>query len=291
VDAGAVARPGAMPIGALRLAERPARLAFTREVSPTLAACELTHLRREPIDVARARAQHAAYEDALTRLGCEVVRLPPLPELPDAVFVEDTAVVLNEVAVITRPGAPSRRAETASTATALGSLRPLVHLRDPETLDGGDVLRVGRTLWVGRSGRTNAEGVAALGWVLLKWGYTIRPVDVRGCLHLKSAATAVDDGLVLINPDWVDRHAFAGFEVVEVDSGEPCAANALRLGEALLYPTAFPRTRARLEARGLHIVAVDLSELAKAEGAVTCCSLIVESIGDGAALPGTAMEE
>ena len=286
-----MSRPEEMPFGALRLAERPARLAFTREVSPSLAACELTHLVREPIDVARARAQHDAYEDALTRLGCEVHRLPPLPEMPDAVFVEDTAVVLNEVAVITRPGAPSRRPETPSTAAALASLRPLVHLRAPETLDGGDVLRVGRTIWVGRSDRTNAEGVAALGWLLLKWGYTIRPVDVHGCLHLKSAATAVGDGLVLVNPQWVDPHEFTGCEVVAVDPREPYAANALRLGGVLLYPTAFPHTRARLEALGLRVVTTDLSELAKAEGAVTCCSLIVEGSGDGTAFPDRTLED
>jgi len=291
MDAGALPRPGAIPLGVLRLAERPARLAFTREVSPTLAACELTHLERAPIDVARARSQHEAYEVLLADLGCEVHRLPPLPELPDAVFVEDTAVVLDEVAVIACPGAVSRRPETASTAAALESLRPLVHLRDPDTLDGGDVLRVGRDVWIGRSSRTSADAVAALGRLLATWDYTVRPVEVRGCLHLKSAVTAVGEGLVLVNPEWVDPHAFAGLEMVEIDPREPYAANALRLGGTLLYPTAFPRTRARLEALGFRVVTVDLSELAKAEGAVTCCSLIVEGGGEGSAIPASSVEE
>jgi dimethylargininase len=251
-------------------------IALVREVSPTLASCELTHLAREQLDVELARRQHHAYAELLTRLGCEVHWIPEAPDLPDAVFVEDTAVVVDEVAVITRPGAESRRPETESIAQALTRFRRVVAITGPGTLDGGDVLRVRRTVYVGRSGRTNAEGVAQLDRHLAPYGYRVRAVEVDGCLHLKSAVTEVTEDTLLFNPAWADARAFAGHALVEIDPAEPYAANGLRIGPSLVYPEAFPRTRLRLEQRGIGIAAVDLSELAKAEGAVTCCSVIFE---------------
>jgi dimethylargininase len=252
-------------------------IAITRPVSPSIARCELTHLAREPIDVARAREQHGAYERCLRDLGCEVVTLPSAPELPDAVFVEDVAIVLEDVAVLTRPGAESRRAETDSVARGLAPYRRLVHLEPPATLDGGDVLRVGDTLHVGRSSRTNEAGLAALAAVVAPHGLRVAPVAVRGCLHLKSAVTLIAPGLLLIQPAWVDAAVFGhALEVVAVDPDEPFAANALRVGDGVIHAAAFPRTRARLEARGLDVRPGDVSELAKAEGAVTCCSLVFE---------------
>jgi dimethylargininase len=252
-------------------------VAITRAVSTAIARCELTHLAREPIDVARARAQHDAYEDSLRRAGCRVVRLPEAPDLPDSVFVEDAAVVLDELAVITRPGAESRRAETAAVAEALGAYRALVALRAPATLDGGDVLLAGRTLYVGRTARTNAEGAAQLGDAVAPHGYRVVEVPVEGCLHLKSAATLAAARLLLVQSEWVAAAAFdPSLELLPVDPAEPYAANVLRIGDTLVMPSAFPRTRARLEARGLRVEAVDVSELAKAEAAVTCCSLVVE---------------
>jgi dimethylargininase len=252
------------------------RVALTREVSPAIGACELTHLSRQPIDLERARAQHRSYEHALAALGCRVVRLPADPSLPDSVFVEDTAVVTDEVAVITRPGAASRRPETESVARALAPYRPLLSIEAPATLDGGDVLRLGRRVFVGLSSRTTEVGVAALRSRLGPLGYTVEGVPVSGCLHLKSAATAIGSDVVLVNPAWVDPGAFGAASVVEVEPEEPFAANAVLVGEALLVAAAFPRTRERLERRGLHVLAVDLSELAKAEGALTCCSLVLD---------------
>jgi dimethylargininase len=250
-------------------------VALTREVSPTLSECELIHLPRQPIDVGRARAQHHAYEACLAELGCEVRRVPPEPELPDAVFVEDTAVVFAELAIVARPGAASRRAETASVAGVLGPLRPLAFVEAPATLDGGDVLVVGRRVFVGLSGRTNPEGAAQVRSVLSPFGYSVEGVPVRGCLHLKSAVTMVAPEELLISPARVDARAFQGLELIEVDPAEPFAANALRVGETVVFPVAFPRTRGRLEERGLAVRALDVSELARAEGALTCCSLIV----------------
>ena len=192
-------------------------VALTREVSPSLARCELTHLAREPIDVARAVAQHAAYEAALAGLGCTLVRLRAEPDLPDAVFVEDTAVVLDELAVVTRPGAESRRAETASVARALGSYRTLRRIEPPGTLDGGDVLVAGRRVFVGRSRRSDPAGVAGLRGHLEPLGYAVESVALGDCLHLKSAATLVAPDTLLANPSWTDPGAFRGLAVIEVD--------------------------------------------------------------------------
>lgn len=249
-------------------------IAITREVGPSLARCELTHLPRQAIDVDLARAQHHQYEECLASLGCTIRRLPAEPELPDSVFVEDTAVVLDEVAVITRPGAPSRRPETVAVGGALQDYRRLWHIEPPGTLDGGDVLRVSRTLYVGLTQRTNPAGIEQLEALLAPYGYTVRGVPVEGCLHLKSAVTQVAPGTLLINRRWVDAAAFEPIKLLDVDPSEPYAANALLVGEAAIYPSAYPRTRRRLEAHGIAIRPVDVSELAKAEGAVTCCSLI-----------------
>jgi dimethylargininase len=250
-------------------------IALTRAVSPALAACELTHLAREPIDVARAEAQHADYERALEGLGCTVQRVAAAPSHPDAVFIEDTAIVLDELAVITRPGAASRRAETVAVAEALAAWRPLVTIEAPGTLDGGDVLRVGRTIFVGRSGRSNDDGIAQLRACTSHHGYRVVPVNVTGCLHLKSAVTALDDDTLLLNEAWVAPESFAPLQWVRVDDDEPMAANVLRVGTRLLAAEAFPRTVDILRERGYDVITVPADELAKAEGAVTCCSLLV----------------
>jgi dimethylargininase len=250
-------------------------LAYTRAVSPTLAECELTHLERVAVDVPRAVAEHAAYEQTLRRLGAAVRRLPAAPDLPDAVFVEDTAVVFDELAIITRPGATSRRAEVDAVAATLAAHRRLEIIREPATLDGGDVLVDGERVFVGRSSRTNDAAIAQLATALHPLGYRVIPVEFGGCLHLKSAVTRVADGLLLLNPDWVEASVFSNTRVVEVDPHEPHAANALALGNAVIHPQQFPRTRARLEAEGLRVECVDTTELAKAEAGVSCCSLIV----------------
>jgi len=252
-------------------------IAITRKVSPAIARCELTHLPRVPIDVRLAEAQHEAYEDALCKLGCFVLSLPAEPDLPDSVFVEDTAVVLDEVAVITCPGAGSRREETASVATVLAKHRLVVAIEAPGTLDGGDVLRLGRRFVVGMTARTNREGIAQLEAFVAPYGYAVQGVPISGCLHLKSAVTQVAPDAVLINPAWVDPASFPEFTRIRIHPDEPFAANALMIGDAVIYPEAFPHTAAQLDAAGIRIVAVDVSELAKAEGAVTCCSLILNS--------------
>lgn len=250
-------------------------IAITREVSPSLAACELTHVARAPIDIGLAATQHHAYQQALVSLGCQLLTLAAEPSMPDAVFVEDVAVVLDEVAVMTRTGAASRRGEGASVAEVLRRYRPLRAIQAPGMLEGGDVLRIGRTLYVGQSGRSNADGIAQLGALVGEFGYAVRTVPIRDCLHLKSSVTAVRDDTVLLQPAWVDRASFEGFRVIEVDPDEEHAANVVRVGDRVLMPACFPRTRQRLVDAGIDVTSVDVSELQKAEGAVTCCSLLL----------------
>jgi dimethylargininase len=249
-------------------------LAITRQISPRFAECELTHLDRQPIDLDLARAQHHEYEAALRELGCEVISLPPEPDLPDSVFVEDVALVFDKVAFITRPGAPSRRPETESVAQALSPYRTLLTIQAPGTLDGGDVLCVGKIVYVGLSSRSNRSAVAQFQDFLAPYGYIVKGVEVTGCLHLKSAVTQVSEDTLLINPTWVDRSIFGARHFIEVDASEPSAANAVWINRAVIYPSSFPKTQQRLERAGLRLKIVDASEVAKAEGAVTCCSLI-----------------
>ncbi|HUM26800.1 MAG TPA: arginine deiminase family protein [Anaerolineales bacterium] len=250
-------------------------IAITRKISPRFNECEVTHIERTPIDLNVARAQHQEYVHALAALGCQVIELPEEPDLPDSVFVEDTAFILPEVAVITRPGADSRKPETESIIRALSSYRPLVHVTEPGTVDGGDVLVLGKNIYIGNSTRSNTDAVHQIQQMLDHYGYTVTAVDMHDCLHLKTALTKVDDKTLLINPNWVDTSHFKGFDWIEVDSAEPFAANCLPVGDGIIFPTAFPKTSKKLEARGYKIQAVNVAELAKAEGAVTCCSLIV----------------
>jgi len=253
-----------------------ALMALTRSPSPALGRCELTFRERAPIDVELAQRQHHAYELALAALGCRIQALAAEPDLPDAVFVEDTAVVLEEIAIVTRPGAESRQRETSSIARALEPLRELRFIRAPGTLDGGDVLKVGNVLYVGRSSRTNESGIRQLGDLVAAFGYRVVPLTVRRCLHLKSAVTLVAHETLLVNPAWIDPVVFPGLQLVEIAAEEPHAANALLLHDTVVYSAAYPGTLEHLRALGLRVTTVELSELEKAEGAVTCSSLILQ---------------
>lgn len=252
-----------------------ALIALTRDVSPAIAECELTHLERMPIDLERARAQHTTYERCLEAAGCVVHRLEADAEMPDSVFIEDIAVVFDEIAVITRPGAVCRRAEIPAVADAVSQHRPVRRVEPPGTLDGGDVLVVGRTVFVGYSGRTNSAGIGQLRCTLRPLGYEVREVDVRGCLHLKSAITAAWEELLLVNRAWIPGADLSGFECLDVHPDEPYAANVLRFADRVIHAAAFPRTGECLRQRGVRVESIDLSELAKAEGAVTCCSILI----------------
>jgi dimethylargininase len=250
--------------------------AITRAVSPALEHCELTFLERRSFDLALAREQHHAYEMLLTKLGARVISLPAEPDLPDSMFVEDPAIVLDEVAVILPLGTESRRAETASIERALAPFRPIEYVALPGTMEGGDILRIARTLYVGLSTRTNEEAIRQLRAILAPSGYEVIPVAVTGCLHLKSAVTALGPAVLLANRAWFDPSPFGDCTWIDVAPEEPHAANALPVGGMVIFPASFPRTRARIEVRGFHVTSLDISELQKAESGLTCSSLLFE---------------
>jgi dimethylargininase len=251
-------------------------IAITREVSASLAQCELTWLDRQPIDIEKARAEHRVYEQCLRDLGVRVISLPALDEYPDAVFVEDPAIVLDEVAVIATMGAASRRGERESLGAAVGHYKSVIRMRDPARLEGGDVMRVGRQLYAGLSGRTDAAGVAQLGELLRPYGYQAHSVELHGCLHLKSACCALGDNTVLVNRDWVDTSLFGGYRLIDVAAREPGAANALAVGNTVVMPDVYPATAEILRREGFTVRALDMTELMKAESGVTCSSLLFE---------------
>ena len=254
-------------------------ISITRPVSASIESCELGYLPRRSIDFQKASEQHALYEACLSELGLSVIRLPPEPELPDAVFVEDTAVLVPEIAVMTRPGAASRRPEVESVARALSRYLPLHWIRPPATLDGGDVMHAGRTLFVGASQRTNGEGIRQLANELAPFGYTVEPVEIRDCLHMKSACCYLGRQIILANRAWIDTAPFGEFQIVDVAPEEPWAANVLAIGEMIVIPSSFPATARMLARLGWNVRPVDVSELMKAEAGVTCMSLIFDAPG------------
>lgn len=240
-----------------------------------LERCELSHQDRVPVDPVLLAAQHAAYVAALESCGVEVQVLDPLPGYPDALYVEDTAIVLDEVAVLTRPGAASRRGELPSIEAALAPHRELLRIEEPGTVDGGDVQVLGDVLYVGWSDRTNHPGLKQLAHLLLEHGCTVKAVEVTGCLHMKSALTRLDDERLLVCPSRVNLERVRGVELVSVPSEEPDGANVLAVGGKVLCSSAYPRTNELLAGQGFEVVELDLSELHKMEAAVTCPSLLL----------------
>jgi dimethylargininase len=251
--------------------------AITRAVSPAIIHCEISFIDRRPIDLAKAQEQHHAYEQLLQKLGARVISLPAEPALPDSMFVEDPAIVLDELAVLFPLGTDSRRPEAASLGKALSRFRELAYVTLPGTLEGGDVLRIGRKLFVGLTKRSNAEGIHQLAAILAPRNYEVIAVPVTGCLHLKSAVTHIGGNTLLANRSMFDPAPLAGYDWIDVDPGEPHAANALALGGTIIFPASFPRTRARIEAAGFHVTPLDISELQKAESGLTCSSLLFEA--------------
>jgi dimethylargininase len=267
----------------LKAVTAKAGIAVMRGVPPTLAYGERSFREREPIDLERAVAQHAAYAELLRTLGLEVVELAADPAFPDCCFVEDVAVVLDEVALLTRPGALSRRGEVQGVEAALARYRPIETTPPPATLEGGDVLRVGHTLYVGHSARTDEAGIARLAAVAEPLGYRVVRVAVTGCLHLKSAVTALDAQRLLVNRAWLDPSPFRGLELVDVAPEEPGAANVLRVAGLVIAHPGFPRTLERVASLGYLVRPLDVSEFLKAEAALTCKSLLLSAGGSGGA--------
>lgn len=249
--------------------------ALVHAPSPRMNEAVRTHVGHEDIDVARASEQHAAYCRMLEGCGVTVHVLDVNRDHPDAVFVEDTAIVLDELAIVGSMGAPSRAAEPEGVEVELRRFRSdVLRVVSPATLEGGDVLRIGKKLLVGLSSRTNARGVAALSEIVRPHGYVVLPVRVTGSLHLKTACTALPDGTLLVNPQWVDLGSVVDFELLAVHDDEPFAANVLLVGDVVCTGASSPGTVAELRRRGIDVRTTELEELAKAEGGPTCLSLL-----------------
>ncbi len=248
--------------------------AITRAVSPAFVNCELSFIPRQPIDLKIAQAQHRAYEKLLEQLGAKVISLPAEPDLPDSMFVEDPAIVLDELAVILPLGTASRRPEASSLSSALKPFRQLAYITLPAIMEGGDILRIGRKLYAGLSRRTNLAAIEQLRALLHPYDYEVISVPVTGCLHLKSAVTSLGRNTLLANRQWFDPAPFTGYDWLDVAPAEPHAANALTLNGQIIFPASFPKTRALLEARAFPVIPLDISELQKAESGLTCSSLL-----------------
>ena len=254
--------------------------AITRAVSPGIVHCELTFLTRQPINLAKTEQQHHAYQALLAQCGARVISLPAEPTLPDSMFVEDPAIVLDELAIIFPLGTESRRPESASIAQALAKFRKLARVELPGQVEGGDLLLINRRLFAGLSTRTNAEGIRQLAAILAPHNYQVLGVPVTGCLHLKSAVTYLGHNTLLANRAWFDPSPLTGFDWIDVAPDEPHAANALAIRDTVIFPASFPQTCACLEARGFHVTPLDISELQKAESGLTCSSLLFEAPPD-----------
>jgi dimethylargininase len=253
----------------------PGPTAIVRQPGGDLSACELSYQQREPIDAQRLAAQHADYVAALRAAGLNVITLPALPEFPDSVYVEDTAIVLDEVAIMTRPGVPSRIGEVEPMARILEPLRTILTMEAPSALDGGDVCLHAGVLHVGQGGRTNHAGLKELAHLVLDHGYRVKAVELGDCLHLKSAMSSLPDGRVLIHRDWLNLSRVEHSGIIEAHPSEPCGANVLTVGEHVICSSAYPRTNQRLSDEGFSLLEVNLSEVHKMEAAVTCPSLIL----------------
>ena len=251
-------------------------VAITHVPSPNIQRGERTHVQDAEIDYELALRQHAAYREALRNCGAQVVVLDVNRTMPDCVFVEDTALVLDELAIMMSPGAESRRGEPAGIEPAIKQFREVKRVARPATIDGGDIVVAGKAIYIGESGRTNAAGIAAMRQLLTPFGYAVESVPVYDCLHLKSACSALPGGRFLVNRDWIDVTPLVG-ELVDVPPHEPWASDVLVIGQQIIVSDAFPATAQCLVDLGHECVPVSVSEFAKSEGGVTCLSLVFQA--------------
>jgi len=252
-------------------------LALTVLPSPEMTHGQRTHVERVAIDHDLALRQHAAYCQVLRDCGADVIMLDVNRDLADGTFIEDTAIVFDEAAVLASMGTEARRPELAGIEPELRKYRTVHRIELPAAIEGGDVLRVGRTFLVGLSVRTNRAGVEAFETIVRRYDYRVLPVTVRHCLHLKTACTALPDGSLLVNPSWLDLEPLRNFEKISVPEAEPWAANTLLVNGIVCIAAAHVETAELVRRRGFVVRTVDLSEFAKAEGCVTCLALLLEN--------------
>lgn len=251
--------------------------ALTRAVSSRINECELTFIDRQTIDIERALRQHKNYQQLLKSLGLNVIELPADDRCPDCCFIEDTALVLDELAIATRPGSDARRAEVAGVLPTIATQRKIVQVQPPATLEAGDVLRIGRDLFIGITSRTNREGIEFVRKHVAPHGYKVHGVAVPGALHLKSVCTAVNECTILADSSRIDIAPFAAYELIEVPQDEWMAANVLLVNGTVCMHEGFHKTLAQLRERQIRVRTVDISEFLKAEAGLTCMSIIFDS--------------
>ena len=250
-------------------------IALTHLPSPNIDCGQRTPVNRCQIDYELALQQHALYCTALRECGADVRTLDVNGDFPDGAFIEDTAIVLEEVAVIASMGSEPRRGEPAAIERELVKYRQVSRIELPAMIEGGDILRVGRTLLVGTSSRTDLAGAEALRRIVARHGYQMRSISVRCCLHLKTTCTPLPDGRLLTNPAWLNAEELSDFEQIIVPDGEPWGANVLSIRDTVCAAAEHPRTAELLSASGYRVRTIPLSEFAKAEGGVTCLSLLI----------------
>ena len=256
---------------------------LTHLPSPALQECELTFIESEPINIEKAIREHGNYCRMLADCGARIFTLDSNIALPDSVFVEDPIIVFDEVAVLTSMGVASRRKESEALERFFRRYREVKKISLPAKIEGGDVLKIGRRIYVGESPRTNKLGFQELCAILEPLGYEVTSVPVTGCLHLKTGCTALDEKTLLINPDWVDEAPFRGYRLVKTLSGEPFGANVLPLLDTICMNGAFPRTIDLVKSLGYKVVSTDITEFVKAEAGLTCMSVpFVEYLPEGA---------
>jgi dimethylargininase len=254
--------------------KHPAFIAITRGVSRHIGDCQLTHRSREEVNYEKACSQLEQYCELLGSWGVNLMPVAASDSHPDCCFVQDTAVVLDEVCVIAGMGAETRLGEVAEVEKLVAPLRKIRHILLPATLDGGDVVQFGKRLFVGLSTRTNARGIAALAEIVECFGYTVIPVVVNGGLHLTTGCGIVNDETVLLNPRWLDSFAFSGLRQLYVPEDEPWAANTIRVEDDVCLEEGAPQTVDLVQPYAGNISILDISEFRKAEGSLSCLSLI-----------------
>ena len=246
---------------------------ITHLPSPSLEQCELTFVNSEPIDIKKAEIEHEAYRKMLESCGANVITIDENIDLPDSVFVEDPIIVFDEIAVLTSMGVESRRKESATMEKTFAKYRDIKHIELPAQIEGGDVLKIGKRIFVGKSARTNSQGIRALREILTPYGYEVIAVKVSGCLHLKTGCTALDDKTLLMNPEWIDSKVFAGFRQIIVPKEEPFGANILKINETICMNASFPKTIELVKSLGYSVKSTDITEFVKAEAGLTCMSV------------------
>lgn len=256
------------------------QIALTHKVSPKINECELTFKKRENIDYELAAWQHRNYCQTLRSAGLDVMELDVNSDYPDSVFIEDTAVVMDELAIIARPGVQNRCGETAGIEPELRKYRIIKKIKAPGTLEGGDVMMMNRDIFIGITSRTNLAGIEQFRKFVMPFGYRVHAVEVNHCLHLKSACTPLDEKTILANTRLISRVSFNGYKIIPVSKDEPAAANCLNLNQTIYLAANFPKTVDILRSHGYTVETIDISELRKAEGALTCSSIIFKKQAD-----------